>query len=474
MEPAHPPSRGRQATAESVEGVWRIESARLIATLSRITGDFGLAEDIAQDALVKALETWPETGVPENPAAWLMATARNRGIDRIRRDQSLAGKYRQIAGELELAEPEPGPHAAAFEGDRIGDDLLTLIFTACHPALTTESQVALTLKSLAGLSTDEIARAFLVSNATVSQRIVRAKRTLSESEVGFEPPAEDEMGARLAAVLGVIYLIFNEGYSATAGEEWMRTDLSAEALRLGRILAGLVPGEPEVHGLVALMEIQASRFPARIGPDGAPVLLLEQDRSLWDRLLIRRGLERLELARGLDGKGPYVLQLRSQPVMPVRQPRGKRTGRRSLPCTTNWRRSETLRSPNSTGRSRSRWPATLPLHWRRLTGLSTTGGWPGITCCPAQGETHSKGSAATRKQRLNSNAPPRSPQTSRKSGYWTKGRRIQENLRPDVDLAAPRSSCMQMAGDKGHNRNQRRLRCAAWCSSRQPRIPKPG
>ncbi|MCB0859935.1 MAG: RNA polymerase sigma factor [Solirubrobacterales bacterium] len=308
MEPAHPPSRGRQATAESVEGVWRIESARLIATLSRITGDFGLAEDIAQDALVKALETWPETGVPENPAAWLMATARNRGIDRIRRDQSLAGKYRQIAGELELAEPEPGPHAAAFEGDRIGDDLLTLIFTACHPALTTESQVALTLKSLAGLSTDEIARAFLVSNATVSQRIVRAKRTLSESEVGFEPPAEDEMGARLAAVLGVIYLIFNEGYSATAGEEWMRTDLSAEALRLGRILAGLAPGEPEVHGLVALMEIQASRFPARIGPDGAPVLLLEQDRSLWDRLLIRRGLERLELARGLDGKGPYVLQ----------------------------------------------------------------------------------------------------------------------------------------------------------------------
>jgi RNA polymerase sigma factor (sigma-70 family) len=309
MVEAHDPEGSiHEATAESVEAVWRIESGRLIATLSRLVGDVGLAEDMAQDALVAALESWPESGIPDNPAAWLITTAKNRGIDRIRRDRVLEEKYGQVASELELAGPEPGPEQAAFDEDRIGDDLLTLMFTACHPDLTTESQVALTLKTLAGLSTDEIARAFLVSGATVSQRIVRAKRTLADSEVRFEPPAEDEMGERLAAVLGIVYLIFNEGYSATAGDDWMRTDLSAEALRLGRILAGLAPSEPEVHGLVSLMEIQASRFPARIGPDGEPVLLLEQDRSRWDRLLIRRGLERLELARELGGSGPYFAQ----------------------------------------------------------------------------------------------------------------------------------------------------------------------
>lgn len=297
-----------ETTAATVDAVWRIESARLIATLSRLTGDVGLAEDMAQDALVAALEVWPESGVPDNPAGWLMTTARNRGIDRIRRDRNLQEKYAALAGELERAGPEPGPERAVFDEDRIGDDVLTLLFTACHPDLTTESQVALTLKVLGGLSTEEIARAFLVSRATVSQRIVRAKRTLSESEIPFEPPADDEMGERLAAVLGITYLIFNEGYSATAGESWMRTDLSAEALRLGRILAGLAPREPEVHGLVSLMEIQASRFPARIGPEGDPVLLMDQDRSRWDRLLIRRGLERLELARGLGGNGPYVSQ----------------------------------------------------------------------------------------------------------------------------------------------------------------------
>jgi RNA polymerase sigma factor (sigma-70 family) len=297
-----------EATAATVEAVWRIESARVIATLSRLTGDVGLAEDMAQEALIAALESWPNSGVPENPSAWLITTARNRGIDRIRRDKVLREKYQEVASEIDLAGPEPGPEQAMLDEDRIGDDVLTLIFTACHPALTAESQVALTLKTLAGLSTEEIARAFLVSKTTISQRIVRAKRTLAESEIRFEPPAPEEMGERLGAVLGVVYLIFNEGYSATTGEEWMRTELSAEALRLGRILAGLAPAEPEVHGLVALMEIQASRFPARIGADGEPVLLMDQDRSRWDRLLIRRGLDRLELARDLGGSGPYFLQ----------------------------------------------------------------------------------------------------------------------------------------------------------------------
>lgn len=297
-----------QATAATVEAIWRIESARLIATLSRQTGDVGLAEDMAQEAFVTALVQWPESGVPDNPAAWLVTTARNRGIDRIRRDKVLQEKYGRLAGEMERQGPAPGPEMTAFDEDRIGDDVLTLLFTACHPALTMESQVALTLRVLGGLSTDEIARAFLVSRATISQRIVRAKRTLSESEIRFEPPGEDEMGERLGAVLGVIYLIFNEGYAATSGEDWMRTELSAEALRLGRILAGLAPNEPEVHGLVSLMEIQASRFPARTGPDGEAVLLMDQDRSRWDRLLIRRGLERLELARRQGGDGQYVIQ----------------------------------------------------------------------------------------------------------------------------------------------------------------------
>ncbi|MBN8869430.1 MAG: RNA polymerase sigma factor [Solirubrobacterales bacterium] len=303
-----PAGTAAETTSATVEAVWRIESARLIATLSRLTGDVGLAEDMAQDALVAALEGWPRTGVPDNPSAWLITTARNRGIDRIRRDKVLREKYEKVASEMELSGPEPGPEQVAFDEDRIGDDVLTLIFTACHPELSAESQVALTLKTLAGLSTEEIARAFLVSKATISQRIVRAKRTLAESEIRFEPPAPEEMGERLGTVLGVVYLIFNEGYSATAGEDWMRTELSAEALRLGRILAGLAPAEPEVHGLVALMEIQASRFPARIGPDGDPVLLMDQDRARWDRLLIRRGLERLELAGELGGSGPYFLQ----------------------------------------------------------------------------------------------------------------------------------------------------------------------
>lgn len=309
MERTSPESRvSKPATSATVEAVWRIESARLVAALSRMTGDLGLAEDMAQDALVAALEQWPVIGVPDQPGAWLMTTARNKGIDRIRRDRVLREKYGQVAVEMDLAGPEPGPDQALFDQDRIGDDILTLLFTACHPALSTESQVALTLKAVGGLSTDEIARAFLVSNATISQRIVRAKRTLADSGVRFETPGEDQMGERLGSVLGVVYLIFNEGYAATAGNQWMRTDLSAEALRLGRILSGLAPNEPEVHGLVSLMEIQASRFPARTAADGRPILLMDQDRSRWDQLLIRRGLERLDLAIELGGQGQYVLQ----------------------------------------------------------------------------------------------------------------------------------------------------------------------
>ena len=307
-EAASQETMGGESTVGAVEAVWRIEAARLIASLSRWVGDVGLAEDMAQDAFLTALEQWPHTGIPGNPAGWLMTTARNRGLDRIRRDKVLQEKYGQIAIEIDREGPVPGPENVATDEDRIGDDVLTLLFTACHPALTVESQVALTLKVIGGLTTGEIARAFLVSSATISQRIVRAKRTLADSGVRFEAPEADEMGERLGAVLGVIYLIFNEGYSATAGETWMRTELSAEALRLGRILAGLAPEEPEVHGLVSLMEIQASRFPARIAPDGEAVLLMDQDRALWDRLLVRRGLDRLELARRLGGDGPYFLQ----------------------------------------------------------------------------------------------------------------------------------------------------------------------
>ncbi|MBN8867206.1 MAG: RNA polymerase sigma factor [Solirubrobacterales bacterium] len=298
------------ATDRTIEAVWRIDSAKLVATLSRQVGDVGLAEDMAQDALVVALEQWPEQGIPDSPTAWLLTTARNRGIDRIRRDRTLREKYGEIAVELGRAEPEPGPERAVFDEDRIGDDVLTLLFTACHPALTVDSQVALTLKAVGGLSTPEIARAFLVSDATIAQRVVRAKRTLSESGVGFAPPGDDELSERLRAVLGVIYLIFNEGYAATSGESWMRTDLSAEALRLGRVLVGLAPEEPEAHGLVALMEIQASRFPARTDGEGRVVLLMDQDRARWDRLLIRLGLERLELAEALGPAGPYLLQAR--------------------------------------------------------------------------------------------------------------------------------------------------------------------
>jgi RNA polymerase sigma-70 factor, ECF subfamily len=290
----------------AVEAVWRIESARLIAGLARLVRDVGLAEDLAQDALVAALEQWPESGVPDNPGAWLMATAKHRAIDRIRHGAMAERKHAELARGLSEAEE---PDLAAQADDDIGDDLLSLIFIACHPVLSTDARIALTLRLVGALTTAEIARAFLASEATVAQRIVRAKRTLAEARVPFEVPAGAEREARLSSVLEVIYLIFNEGYSATAGEDWVRPALCEDALRLGRILAELMPGEPEVHGLVALMEIQASRLHARVGPDGEPVLLLDQDRARWDWMLIARGLAALARAERLGGAlGPYGLQ----------------------------------------------------------------------------------------------------------------------------------------------------------------------
>jgi RNA polymerase sigma factor (sigma-70 family) len=297
------------AAQRAVEAVWRIESARLIAGLTRMAGDLGVAEDLAQEALLAALEQWPRSGVPDNPGAWLMATAKHRGIDRLRRSELAERKREELARELERSSSEAEPDLDAELDDPIGDDLLSLVFTTCHPVLSTEARVALTLRVLGGLSTPEIARAFLVAESTVAQRIVRAKRTLAEARVPFEAPRGEELEARLASVLEVVYLIFNEGYSATAGEHWLRPGLCEEALRLGRILAGLVPDEPEVHGLVALMEIQASRLGARTGPSGEPVLLLDQNRARWDHVLIGRGLAALRRAEELGGTlGPYALQ----------------------------------------------------------------------------------------------------------------------------------------------------------------------
>src|SRR5258705_5828193 len=301
------------ATHSAIDAVWRIESAKVIAGLAGMVRDVGLAEELAQDALLAALETWPGTGVPDNPGAWLMAAAKNRALDHFRRDKLLERKHEELAGEMELEqEIAAADHEAALierMDDDIGDDLLRLAFVACHPVLSTEARVALTLRLLGGLTTDEIARAFLVPEPTVAQRIVRAKRTLAETRVPFEVPRKEDLAARLSSVLEVIYLVFNEGYSATAGEDWMRPALCEEALRLGRIVAELVPKEPEVHGLVALLEIQASRAAARIGPAGEPVLLLDQDRSRWDHLLVRRGLAALARAEQLGGRlGPYALQ----------------------------------------------------------------------------------------------------------------------------------------------------------------------
>ena len=295
-------------THRAIETVYRLESPRLIAGLTRLVRDIGLAEELAQDALLVALKTWPETGAPKNPGAWLMATAKRRAIDYFRRNKMLARKLDELGRDLE-EEERTAPDLDAALDDDIGDDLLRLIFTSCHPILSTEARVALTLRLIGGLTTDEIARAFLVPEPTVAQRIVRAKRSITEAHVPFEVPRGADRAARLSSVLEVIYLIFNEGYAATAGEDWMRPQLCQEALRLGRILAELASGEAEVHGLVALMEIQASRLSARTGPSGEPILLLDQNRARWDQLLIRRGLMALERAETLGGShGPYVIQ----------------------------------------------------------------------------------------------------------------------------------------------------------------------
>jgi RNA polymerase sigma factor (sigma-70 family) len=296
----------------AIEAVFRIEQAKLIAGLTRMVRDISVAEELAQDALVAALEQWPRSGLPDNPGAWLMAAAKHRAIDYFRRNKLLERKHRELGYELELEQETPADLETALDDD-IGDDLLRLVFTACHPVLSTEARIALTLRLLGGLTTDEIARAFLVPEPTIAQRIVRAKRTISEKQIPFEVPSGDEISDRLSSVLSVIYLIFNEGYAATAGEDWMRPQLCEEALRLGRILAELASNEPEVHGLVALMEIQASRFPARTDSTGEPVLLLDQDRTRWDQLLIRRGVAALSRAEALAGTpgraaGPYVLQ----------------------------------------------------------------------------------------------------------------------------------------------------------------------
>jgi RNA polymerase sigma factor (sigma-70 family) len=296
-------------TARAIDAVWRIEAPKVIAGLTRIVRDVGLAEDLAHDALVAALEQWPASGVPRNPGAWLMAAAKNRAIDHLRRAKLLDRKHEEIGHTLESEQARGAAELEEALDDPVGDDLLRLVFIACHPVLSTEARVALTLRLLGGLTTDEIARAFLASESTIAQRIVRAKRTLAEKQVAFEVPREAELASRLSSVLEVIYLIFNEGYSATAGEDWMRPALCEDALRLGRILAGLMPDEAEVYGLVALMEIQASRSRARVGPSGEPVLLLDQNRALWDQLLIRRGLDALTRSdKSASVRGPYTLQ----------------------------------------------------------------------------------------------------------------------------------------------------------------------
>ncbi|MGZ3504778.1 MAG: RNA polymerase sigma factor [Vulcanimicrobiaceae bacterium] len=297
------------AIHRTIEAVWRIESARVIAGVARLVRDVGVAEELAQDALVAALEQWPKSGVPENPGAWLMTIAKRRAIDLLRRRTVLERKHQALSREIELQQDMADPALEAVIDDDVGDDLLRLVFISCHPVLSTEARVALTLRLLGGLTTEEIARAFLVTESTVAQRIVRAKRTLAEARIPFELPQSSERAARLSSVLEVLYLIFNEGYSATAGDNWMRPTLCADALRLGRILAELVPKEPEVHGLVALMEIQSSRTRARTGPSGEPILLLDQDRARWDQILMRRGFTALERAEKLGGAhGPYALQ----------------------------------------------------------------------------------------------------------------------------------------------------------------------
>ncbi len=398
----------------TIEAVWRIESPRLIARLTRMVGDVGVAEELAQDALVAALERWPESGVPDNPGAWLMATGKHKAIDVLRRRSVLERKYAEVAREVETEAARDDARSdldAAVDGE-IGDDLLRLMFTACHPVLSTEARVALTLRLLGGLTTEEIARAFLVPAATIAQRIVRAKRTLAAAQVPFEVPEGPALAARLTSVLEVLYLVFNEGYAATAGDDWMRPDLCFDALRLGRVLAELMPDAAEVHGLVALMEIQASRSRARVGPSGEPVLLFDQDRSRWDQVLVRRGLDALERAERVNSpRGPYWLQGSIAACHARAAPPKRRTGSVSLRCTTRSSSSRHRRSSSSIEPSRSGW-----LSAPRSVSSWSTGWWPTdrsprTTCSPACAVTSSRSSGASTGQQPSSPPPRRRPGT---------------------------------------------------------------
>ena len=400
------------ATHRAINAVWRIESPKLIAGLARLVRDVGLAEELAQDALVTALERWPETGVPENPGAWLMTAAKNRALDQLRQRKMAGRKHEELGRDVTSREATGAEEIEAAVDDDIGDDLLRLVFTACHPVLSTEARVALTLKLLGGLTTAEIARAFLAPEATVAQRIVRAKRTLGEAQVPFEVPRGAEREARLASVLEVIYLIFNEGYAATAGDDWMRPTLCEEALRLGRIVAELAPGETEVHGLVALMEIQASRARARTRPGGEPILLLEQNRALWDRLLIRRGLAALERATALGGApGPRTCcrprSAAQRTGAPLRRPADTDWARivgllRSAapPHALPHRRPQPRRVAVSMASRAGRGPR------RSWTPSRTTAPWPPTTCCRACAAICSRSWGETARRAKNSSAPP--------------------------------------------------------------------
>jgi RNA polymerase sigma factor (sigma-70 family) len=409
----------------AIEAVWRIESARLIAGLARMVRDVGLAEDLAQDALVAALERWPQSGVPDNPGAWLMATAKNRAIDLARRHTTFERKQEELARDVGMRMALERSDFEAAVGDEVGDDLLGLIFTCCHPLLSREARVALTLRLLGGLSTPEIARAFLVKESTIAQRLVRAKRTLRDANVPFEVPRGEELDARLPSVLEVIYLVFNEGYAASAGEDWIRPALCEEALRLGRILAALAPAEPEAHGLIALLEIQASRNRARLGPDGAPVLLLDQDRARWDLLLIGRGLKALERAERSRGPlGPYGLQVgvaacparargalfsptlygcRSPPSTPARAAPRRPTGCGSPPSTTPSPSLPPRRSSSSTAPSPSAWPSAPRPASNCSTRSPPSPPCGSTTSSPASAATCSPSSAAMPRP------PPSSP-----------------------------------------------------------------
>ncbi len=383
-----------------------MESAKLIAALTRVTGDVGLAEELAQDALVAALERWPETGVPDKPGAWLMATAKHRAIDTFRRAERLERKTAELGRELQEAEE---PDWAAALDEVVEDDLLRLVFISCHPVLSREARVALTLRLLGGLTTDEIARAFLVGEATVAQRIVRAKRTLTAARVPFEVPTGPDFAARLSSVLEVIYLVFNEGYAATSGQDWVRPTLCQEAMRLGRILAELTPGESEVHGLVALMEIQASRLRARVGPSGEPVLLPDQDRGRWDRVLITRGLAALDRAESLGtALGPYALQARDR-RLPC--PRPQRRGHRLVAdrCALRGAGRDRAVPGHRAQPSRRGLPAPTA---RRPASSSSRPSWAfrrcgATTCCRAPGATCSSSSDGGTRPAPSSSAPPR-------------------------------------------------------------------